>query len=162
MTILNLHAEALADLPRSGLSDPTIVEAGLYTPAPGDLPRLSSPRLVDQVRHVMVIPYDGVGHGGLWRRGDEFARCKLFPPVNDGEGHAIRYYQRAVGAPAVRPGVRPGGAPLAAAGFTPETLPAGLALRHTDPGASSVRHETVAAWGKRWGQWRALAPAANR
>jgi hypothetical protein len=31
-------------------------------------------------------------------------------------------------------------------GFTPETLPAGLALRHTDPGPSAVRHETGAAW----------------
>jgi hypothetical protein len=39
VTTLNLHTEALADLRRSGLSDATIVEAGLYTPAPGDLPR---------------------------------------------------------------------------------------------------------------------------
>jgi hypothetical protein len=31
-------------------------------------------------------------------------------------------------------------------GFTPETLRAGLALRHTDPGPSSIRHETAAAW----------------
>jgi hypothetical protein len=94
MTTLNLHAEALADLRRSGLSDATIVEAGLYTPAPGELPRLLSPRLLDQVRHVMVFPYDGIAHGGLWRRDDEFVRCKLFPPVGDNDGHAIRYYQR--------------------------------------------------------------------
>ncbi len=39
---LNLHPEALDDLRRSGLSDATIAEAGLYTPAPGDLPRLLS------------------------------------------------------------------------------------------------------------------------
>ena len=45
--------------PRSGLSDATIAAAGLYTPAPGDLPRLLSARLVDQVRHVLVFPYDG-------------------------------------------------------------------------------------------------------
>src|SRR5262249_4442416 len=31
-------------------------------------------------------------------------------------------------------------------GFTPATLPPGLALRHTDPGPSSIRHETAAAW----------------
>ena len=92
---LNLHPEALEDLRRSGLSDATIAEAGLYTPAPGDLPRLLSARLVDQVRHVLVFPYDGAGHGGAWRRDGEFVRCKLFPPVGDGQGHTIRYYQRA-------------------------------------------------------------------
>ena len=26
---------------------------------------------------------------------DEFVRCKLFPPVSDGHGHTVRYYQRA-------------------------------------------------------------------
>ncbi len=91
---LSLHPEALEDLRRSGLSDATIREAGLYTPAPGDLPRLLSARLVQQVRHVLVFPYDVAGHGGLWRRDDEFVRCKLFPPISDGEGHTIRYYQR--------------------------------------------------------------------
>jgi putative DNA primase/helicase len=95
MMSLNLHAEALADLRRSGLDDATIGAAGLYTPARGDLPRLLNPRLVDEVRHVLVFPYDSVSHGGLWRRKDEFVRCKLFPPVSDGQGHTIRYYQRA-------------------------------------------------------------------
>jgi Domain of unknown function (DUF3854)/Protein of unknown function (DUF3631) len=92
---LSLHQEALEDLRRSGLSDATIAEAGLYTPAPGDLPRLLSARLAAQVRHVLVLPYDGASSGGLWRREDEFVRCKLFPPVSDGHGHTIRYYQRA-------------------------------------------------------------------
>jgi hypothetical protein len=91
---LSLHPEALDDLRRSGLDDATIAGAGLYTPAPGDLPRLLSPRLVDQVRHVLIFPYDSAGHGGLWRRDGEFVRCKLFPPVSDGDGHTIRYYQR--------------------------------------------------------------------
>jgi hypothetical protein len=52
-------------------------KAGLYTPAPGDLPRLLGARLADRVRHVLVFPYDGRGHGGVWRRADEFVRCKL-------------------------------------------------------------------------------------
>jgi hypothetical protein len=91
---LNLHPEALEDLRRSGLSDATIAEAGLYTPAPGDLPRLLSARLLDKVRHVLVFPYDEIGHGGLWRRAKDFVRCKLFPAVSDGQGHTIRYYQR--------------------------------------------------------------------
>lgn len=94
-TSLNLHAEALEDLRRSGLDDATIEEAGLYTPAPGDLSRLLPARLVERVRHVLVFPYDAPSaHGGLWRRDDEFVRSKLFPPVDDGQGHTIRYYQK--------------------------------------------------------------------
>lgn len=92
---LSLHDEAVADLRKSGLSDATIATAGLYTPPPGDLPRLLSPRLVDKVRHVLVFPYDGSSRGIPMRRPDEFVRCKLFPPVSDGHGHTIRYYQRA-------------------------------------------------------------------
>jgi len=92
---LALHEEAVEDLRKSGLSDATIAAAGLYTPPPGDLPRLLSARLVDKVRHVLVFPYDGAAHGVPMRRPDEFVRCKLFPPVGDGQGHTIRYYQRA-------------------------------------------------------------------
>ena len=95
MTGLALHAEAAEDLQKSGLSDATIAAAGLYTPPPGDLPRLLSARLVDKVRHVLVFPYDGASHTIPMRRADEFVRCKLFPPVSDGQGHTIRYYQRA-------------------------------------------------------------------
>src|SRR5262245_16144564 len=92
---LPLHDEAVADLLKSGLSRATIAAAGLYTPSPGDLPRLLSPRLVGKVRHVLVFPSDGVPSGVPIRRPDEFIRCKLFPPVDDGQGHTIRYYQRA-------------------------------------------------------------------
>jgi hypothetical protein len=90
-----LHEEAAEDLRKSGLSDTTIAAAGLYTPPPGDLPRLLSARLIDKVRHVLVFPYDGTAHGIPLRRPDEFVRCKLFPPVSDGQGHTMRYYQRA-------------------------------------------------------------------
>jgi len=65
---LPLHEEAVEDLRKSGLSDATIAAAGLYTPPPGDLPRLLSPRLVDKVRHVLVFPYDGASHGIPMRR----------------------------------------------------------------------------------------------
>jgi hypothetical protein len=92
---LPLHEEAVEDLRKSGLSDATIAAAGLYTPPPGDLPRLLSPRLVDKVRHVLVFPHDGASPGIPMRRADEFVRCKLFPPVSDGQGHTVRYYQRA-------------------------------------------------------------------
>ncbi len=91
---LPLHEEAIEDLRKSGLSDATIAAAGVYTPPPGDLPRLLSPRLAGQVRHVLVFPYDAAAYGIPMRRAEEFVRCKLFPPVSDGQGHTIRYYQR--------------------------------------------------------------------
>ncbi|MBI3105310.1 MAG: DUF3854 domain-containing protein, partial [Candidatus Rokubacteria bacterium] len=128
---LSLHTEALDDLRRSGLSDATIIEAGLHTPPPGDLARLLGPRLAEKVRHVLVFPYEGASlgcgaprasaasrpsaapeggaashgnsssldsggsGGGPRRRDNAFLRCKLFPPVPDGQGHTMRYYQRA-------------------------------------------------------------------
>src|SRR5262245_2752880 len=92
---LALHAEAVEDLRKSGLSDATITAAGLYTPSPGDLPLLLSPRFVDKVRHVLVFPYDGASQAIPILRPGEFVRCKLFPPVTDNQGHTIRYYQRA-------------------------------------------------------------------
>jgi hypothetical protein len=95
MPSLSLHSEALEDLRRSGLNDATIAAAGLYTPAPGDLPKFLSARLVPKVRQILVFPYEGASHDGLWRSEGEFVRCKLFPPIADGEGHTIRYYQRA-------------------------------------------------------------------
>ena len=99
MTRLSLHPEALEDLRRSGLNDETIAAAGLYTPAPADLPKFLSARLVAKVRHIVVFPYEGASRDGLWRSDGEFVRCKLFPAVPDGEGHTIRYYQCAGTAP---------------------------------------------------------------
>ena len=80
---LPLHEEAVEDLRKSGLSDAAIAAPGLYTPPPGDLPRLLSARLVDKVRHVLVFPYDSVSHTIPMRRPDEFVRCKLFPPMSE-------------------------------------------------------------------------------
>ncbi len=94
MLSLPLDPEALADLRRSGLSDDTIAEAGLYTPAPEDLKSLIGPRLAGQVRHVLVFPYDPAPRGAAPRTGETFVRCKLFPPVTDDAGHTIRYHQR--------------------------------------------------------------------
>src|SRR5215831_2729614 len=99
MDSLPLHPEALEDLRQSGLTDATIAAAGLHTAAPGDLPRLLSARLVDKVRHVLVFPYDGAAQGIPLMPADAFVRCKLFPPVSDGQGHTIRYYQHAATPP---------------------------------------------------------------
>ena len=89
-TSLNLHPDALADLRASGLCDETIRAAGLFTPAPGDLPRLLSSRLANHVSHILVFPYPGA---------EPFYRAKLFPPQPDGQGHTMRYYQPAGTAP---------------------------------------------------------------
>ncbi len=95
---LRFHPEALEDLRRSGLSDATIIEAGLHTPPPGDLARHLGPRLAEKVRHVLVFPYSDVAPASA-QRPDTFFRCKLFPPVSDGQGHTMRYHQRAGTAP---------------------------------------------------------------
>src|SRR5687768_9944400 len=71
---LAVDPEALEDLRRSGLSDGTIAAAGLFTPAPADLPRFLSARLVGQVRHVLVFPYRDGQTDGAQRRHDEFVR----------------------------------------------------------------------------------------
>jgi hypothetical protein len=94
-----LHLAAREDLRKSGLDDATIRAAGLFTPAPADLPRLLTPRLARQVEHVLVFPYPDVaagpgGSGIAWPMAPgTFYRCKLFPPVPDGAGHTIRYHQ---------------------------------------------------------------------
>jgi Domain of unknown function (DUF3854) len=91
---LPLHPEALEDLRKSGLSDATIIEAGLHTAEAGDLARLLGLRRAREVRHALVFPYDVASDRALSRTDEAFVRCKLFPPVSDGQGHTIRYHQR--------------------------------------------------------------------
>lgn len=83
---LSLQPDHLADLRRSGLSDETIAAAGIRSLALADLPRHLSPRIAGQIQSAYVIPYPGA---------EDFFRVKLFPPVPDGDGHLIRYYQPA-------------------------------------------------------------------
>jgi hypothetical protein len=91
---LPLHQEAIEDLRKSGLSDATVTEAGLYTAEATDLPQLLGSRLAGGVRHALVFPYDVAPGRAPSQADDAFVRCKLFPPVNDGQGHTIRYHQR--------------------------------------------------------------------
>jgi hypothetical protein len=78
-----LNPVHLDDLKKSGLSDATIRNAGLYTAKPSDLPRLCGRRLPPGTSG-LVIPYDAA-----------FARVKLFPALVDVDGHAIKYLQPA-------------------------------------------------------------------
>jgi hypothetical protein len=84
---LPLHPEHLADLrERSGLSEQTILAAGIRSLAPGEWPRYLSQRLAPEVQTCYLIPYP---------EADGFYRVKLFPPISDKDGHTVRYYQPA-------------------------------------------------------------------
>lgn len=76
---LPLHPEQLADLrERSGLSEQTILAAGIRSLAPGEWPRYLSQRLAPEVQTCYLIPYP---------EADGFYRVKLFPPISDKDGH---------------------------------------------------------------------------
>lgn len=83
---MSLDQEHLGDLRRSGLTDDTIERAHIHSLAPREIQKLG-PRF-QPVRSAMVFQYptaDGALNG--------YRRLKLFPPVEDGKGHLIRYYQ---------------------------------------------------------------------
>jgi hypothetical protein len=69
---LSLHPNHLVDLRKSGLSNETIREAGIYSVRPGDIAKklgFNDPK----IESVMAIPYPGC---------NGFERYKIFPPQN--------------------------------------------------------------------------------
>ncbi len=76
-----IHPTHLADLRKSGLSDATITQAGLYTARPHDLARLCG-RQVPNGTSGLVIPY-----------ATDFQRVKFFPPITSRDGKQIKYGQ---------------------------------------------------------------------
>jgi AAA domain/Domain of unknown function (DUF3854) len=70
----SLHPDHLADLRRSGLSDETIEQAGLYSVRPGDITKLTG---VKSVQSLLAFPYSPT-----------FTRYKVFPPMKK-----LRYAQ---------------------------------------------------------------------
>jgi hypothetical protein len=84
--LVGLDPDHLADLRRSGLTDATIKAAGLYSARPGDLPRLCGRPIPDGTSG-LAFPYS-----------EDFRRVKLFPPLPDADGKAIKYLQP-VGSP---------------------------------------------------------------
>jgi hypothetical protein len=83
MGIANLAPEHLQKLRASGLTDATIVVAGLHSARPGDMPRLLGRPVPDGVSG-LVLPYPG---------DDGFCRVRLFPPIPGGNGRTIKYLQ---------------------------------------------------------------------
>jgi len=83
-TGVSLHPEHLADLRKSGLTDETILAAGLYSIRPSDLAKLVGFNPLG-VQSALCFPYQG--NGGHFR-------VKVFPPYKDRNGHTVKYLQR--------------------------------------------------------------------
>ncbi len=81
---MSLHPDHLADLKKSGLEDNTITKLAFSAVVPDRLNKLG-PKC-HAVTSAYKIPYwnlDGTMNG--------FERLKLFPPPEDGKGHATKY-----------------------------------------------------------------------
>ena len=78
-----LFPEHLDDLRKSGLTDATIVAAGLYSASAAELQPLLG--WIPPVASALAIPYPG----------EEFCRVKVFPAYKDETGHSVKYLQRA-------------------------------------------------------------------
>jgi hypothetical protein len=76
---LHLHPDHLADLRKSGLSDDTIQEAGIYSVPPRDINKRLGFK-DSRIESVIAFPYPGC---------DGFERFKLFPPSDK-----KKYWQR--------------------------------------------------------------------
>jgi AAA domain/Domain of unknown function (DUF3854) len=92
-----LHPDHLTDLRRSGLTDETILAAGLQTVRPEDIRKITA---IDAIESLLEIPY-----------GDGFSRYKVFPIGLKTKNGTLRYLQPAKS-----------GAHL----YIPPTLPAGI------------------------------------
>jgi putative DNA primase/helicase len=90
VTFAHLDPEHLADLRRSGLKDDAIEAAGIRSLPPAEWEHCLGPWIAGSILGAYLIPYPGA---------DGFYRAKLFPPVPDGDGHAVRYYQPPGSAP---------------------------------------------------------------
>ena len=73
------HPEHLADLHKSGLSDETIEQAGLYSVRPNDIKKVTG---VTKVESMLAIPYT-----------PEFTRYKVFPTTLKVQNKKLRYTQ---------------------------------------------------------------------
>lgn len=80
----SLHPDHLADLEKSGLSAATITELDIHTIPPrwiGKHLGFDNPL----IESLLCFPYPGL---------DGFCRDKLFPPLEEEDGHTRRYSQR--------------------------------------------------------------------
>jgi hypothetical protein len=82
-----LAPEHLADLRRSTLTDETIAQQYVRTVPPAMIPRLLG---FDPpgIRSALLFPFRAPAGGFM-----DHVRVKLFPPLTDAAGHAVRYLQ---------------------------------------------------------------------
>jgi hypothetical protein len=81
MANLSLHPDHLADLRKSGLSDETIAQAGVYSVRPADIGKITRH---PQVHSLLAFPYSPT-----------FTRYKVFPTQLKLKGKGYRYTQMA-------------------------------------------------------------------
>ena len=100
------HPEHLADLRKSGLSDETIEQSGLYSVRPNDLKHVTG---LAKVESMLAIPYSS-----------EFTRYKVFPTSLKVQGKKFRYTQpKGTGVHVYVP-------PMARAGLHDTAIPLGI------------------------------------
>jgi hypothetical protein len=80
---LPIHPLHLQDLRKNGLTDKTILEAGIYSCPPGDINKILGPFFSGKVSSVLVFPYPGC---------NGYERYKLFPAIQTDTG-TVKYYQ---------------------------------------------------------------------
>jgi hypothetical protein len=84
-TLLALHPDHLADFQKSGLTLETIRAMGTYSARPGDLDRLAGWGITARgATSAIVFPFPDC---------DGFYQLKVFPPIQKGDGHHVRYIQ---------------------------------------------------------------------
>jgi hypothetical protein len=82
-----LHPEHCADLRKSGLTDETTRLQRIRSVPPATIGRLLGFDL-PSIRSAMLIPFPDPAGGFM-----DHIRVKIFPPVNDRDGHSIKYLQ---------------------------------------------------------------------
>lgn len=80
----HFHPEHWADLQKSGLLADTIMAASLFSSPPDLISQMVGFNTAG-IRSALCFPYPGT---------NEFCRLKVFPPLTDRDGHAVRYLQR--------------------------------------------------------------------
>jgi len=85
---MGLHPEHLADLRRSGLSDTTLRAQKIRSIPPNMIDVLAGFSVPASVTSAYVIPYPALAGGFL-----SHIRIKLFPPITEDDGPAVKYLQ---------------------------------------------------------------------
>lgn len=84
------------DLEKSGISEASRISQGIRSVPPSDFDRLVGFQVPSAVMSLMLIPYPDPA-GGYF----DMFQVKLFPPLQDADGHTVKYLQPRGSAPRV-------------------------------------------------------------